>query len=141
MSQQGPTGTPEAIVDEAYRLIGFGPGEEPQWDAFRALFDPRAVLALRVFPGDPQITVMNLDEYVVHQIREGMKEQGYAEIPGETEWFRFGDIAEARVHFGMQYGKAEPVPALDIYQLAWREGRWWIVSIVSDLPGHGGAPG
>jgi hypothetical protein len=69
-----------------------------------------------------------------------MKEEGYAEIPGETEWLRVGDIAEARVHFGMKYGDAEPVPALDIYQLVRREGRWWIVSIISDLPGEVGVP-
>lgn len=131
------TGTPEAVVEEAYRLIGFDPGGEPQWDRFKALFDQRAVLALRVFPGDEAVTVMDLDEYVVLQIREGMKEEGYEEIPGETEWYVFGDVAEARVVFQIRYGDAEPIPALDIFQLVRRDGRWWIVSIVSDIPKPG----
>lgn len=131
------TATPEAVVEEAYRLIGFDPGGEPQWDRFKALFDPKAVLALRVFPEDDAVTVMDLDEYVVIQIREGMKEEGYEEIPGETEWYLFGDVAEARVVFHIKYGAAEPIPALDIYQLVRRGGRWWIVSIVSDIPKPG----
>ncbi len=134
------TGTPAAVVEEAYRLIGFDPGGEPQWDRFRALFDPRAVLALRGFPGDEAVSVMDLDEYVVVQMRGGMREAGYEEIPGETEWYEFGDIAEARVVFQIRYGDADPVAALDLFQLVRREGRWWIVSIISDIPPPGTEP-
>ena len=129
--------TPQATVQEAYRLIGFEPRAEPQWDRFRALFDPRAVLALRVFPGDEAVTVMDLDEYMVYQIREGMKEEGYSETTLHEQSFVFGDIAEARVVFEIRYGDAPPVPAIDILTLVRRAGRWWIISITSDTPGTG----
>ncbi|MFZ9385183.1 MAG: hypothetical protein ACO27U_10985, partial [Ilumatobacteraceae bacterium] len=68
--------TPEQVVDRAYELISFAAGGEPAWPEFRSLFTDPCVLALRVFPDDPSITVMNLDSYVVHQMREGLSDEG-----------------------------------------------------------------
>ena len=138
-STLGPdiVGTPEAVVDEAYRLISFEPGSEPRWDRFKALFSPRAVLAFRIFPEDDAVTIMDLDDYIVRQMREGMKEDGYSETILRRDWLVFGDVAEARVVFEMKFGEAAPIPALDVYQLVRREGRWWIVSIISEIPRPG----
>jgi hypothetical protein len=124
---------PARLVEECYRLISFEPGSEPHWPCFRRLFSDKAVLALRVFPEDAAITVMTMDEYMVHQMREGMKERGYSETVLEKRVTRFGDTAEARVDFEMHFGEAPPVPALDVFQLVHLEERWWIVSIVSDM--------
>ncbi len=129
--------TPEAVVAECYRLIGFEPGSEPQWDRYRALFAPQAVMALRVFPDDEAVSIMNLDQYMVQQMREGMKEAGYEETTLREDWTKFGDVAQARVVFQMHFGKSEPIPALDILQLARRDGRWWIVSMISEVPKPG----
>ena len=127
----------EAIVAEAYRLISFEPESGPDWKRFNALFAERAVLALRVFPEDESVSVMDLDEYAVTLMREGMREEGYCETQIRTDWFEFGDIAEARVIFEIRFGNADPIPALDIFQLVRREGRWWIVSIIADIPRPG----
>jgi len=124
---------PARIVEECYRLISFAPGDAPQWERFRRLFSPKAVLALRVFPEDPAVTIMTMGEYMVHQMREGMKERGYTETMLGRRIQRFADIAEARVDFEMRFGDDAPVKALDVFQLARRDGRWWIVSIVSDM--------
>ena len=125
--------SPARMVEECYRLISFPPGAAPQWDRFRQLFSPKAVLALRVFPEDGAVTVMTLEEYMVHQMRAGMTEHGYTETIINHSTSVFGDIAEARVDFTMTFGGASPVPALDVFQLARREGRWWIVCIISDM--------
>src|SRR5882672_1202012 len=93
--------TPEALVESAYRLISFGPGDDPAWTAFRTLFAERCVFALRLFPKDLSVSVMTLDEYVSRQIREGMKEDGYQERPIDRLFSVTGDIAEARVRFEM----------------------------------------
>jgi|ERR1043166_5529035 len=134
-TQVDPTilASPERIVEECYRLISFPPGGEPQWDRFRQLFSPRAVLALRVFPDDTAITIMTLEEYVIRQMRDGMKDHGYSETVTNRQWSVFGDVAEARVDFEMKFGTAQPVPALDIFQVVHYEGRWWIVSIISEI--------
>lgn len=127
----------EAIVAEAYKLISFEPESGPDWRRFNALFAERAVLALRVFPEDDSISVMDVDEYATTLMRKGMREQGYTEVQLHTDWFEFGDMAEARVIFEIRFGDADPIPALDIFQLVRREGRWWIVSIVADIPKPG----
>jgi hypothetical protein len=125
--------SPARMVEECYRLISFPPGSAPQWERFRELFSPKAVLALRVFPEDTAVAIMTLEEYMVHQMRGGMTEHGYAETIIDSRTSIFGDIAEARVEFTMTFGNMAPVPALDIFQLARRENRWWIVCIISDM--------
>ena len=125
--------TPQALVEMTYRLISFSAGGEPSWPTFRTLFSDRAVLAIRILPEDPSITVMNLDEYVQWQIREGMKEAGYEERPLERSFNVMGDLAEAHVRFQMYIGPRHIGDAIDIFQIVRKEGRWWIVSIVSEI--------
>jgi hypothetical protein len=127
------TQTPKAVVDESYRLISFKRGAEPVWERFRQLFAPGAILALRVFPEDKAISLMGLEDYVIKQIREGMKEEGYSEKIVSRREFTFGHISEVRVVFEMQFGEGRPHTALDIYQLVRNQGRWWIVAIISEI--------
>jgi len=125
--------TPASTVDACYDLISFEAGSEPQWESFRGMFLPEAILALRFFPGDPEITVMNLDAYVVKQMRDGMKDEGYSETVMARSEMIYGDIAECRVIFEMRFGSAEPHTAIDVFQLIRRDGRWWVASIASDI--------
>lgn len=127
--------TPESLVDAAYRLISFGPGGEPGWSSFRRLFADRSVLALRVFPEDPAVSVMTLDEYIGRQVREGMHEMGYEERPLDCVVAVTGDIAEARVRFQMVFGPQRVHDAVDVFQMVRCQGRWWIVSIISEIAG------
>jgi len=125
--------TPQDLVALTYELISFNAGSEPDWTAFRRLFAERAVLAIRILPSDPAITVMNLDEYVQWHIREGMKEHGYAERPLKKTFNVMGDLAEAHVHFQMYIGQRHIGDAIDIFQIVRRNNRWCIVSIVSEV--------
>ncbi len=125
--------SPEEVVDRAYELISFAAGGEPAWPEFRALFTEPNALALRVFPGDPAITVMDLDGYVVHQMRDGLSEEGYSEIPGERTTTVVGDAAVVLQQFEMQFKDRRPVPAFDGFSLVRIEGEWKIASIISDM--------
>ena len=131
------TSRPEALVEECYRLISFPAGSLPGWDRFKSLFVEKAVLTLRVFPEDESMSVMDLDQYASQQIREGMKEEGYEEIPLRQEWFGFGDVRETRVIFQMQFGHQGPITAFDIFQLVRLDERWWITSITGEIPKPG----
>jgi hypothetical protein len=125
--------TPQDLVAMTYRLISFSACGEPAWAAFRELFSDRAVLALRILPEDSSITVMNLDEYVQWQIRDGMKEAGYEERPLDRSFNVIGDLAEAHVRFQMYVGARHIGDAIDIFQIVRVNGRWLIVSIVSEV--------
>jgi len=125
--------SPTTLVDACYDLISFEPGSEPAWDEFRALFHPQAVLALRVFPDDESVTVMDLDSYMVKQMREGMDGEGYSESVLKRTEMVFHDIAEVRVLFSMKFGDTKAHTAIDIFSLVRSEDRWHITSIVSDI--------
>jgi hypothetical protein len=125
--------TPKAVVERAYELISFGPGGEPGWATFRALFTEPAVLALRVFPGDLEITVMDLDTYEAVQVTASMKAEGYDEKPVHATYRETGDICEARVRFQMVFGPDRIHDALDVFQLVRCGGEWRIASIVSEI--------
>ncbi len=125
--------SPEEVVDRAYELISFAAGGEPAWPEFRTLFTEPSTLALRVFPGDPEITVMDLDGYVVHQMRDGLSEEGYSEIPGERITTIVSDAAVVLQQFAMQFKDCPPVPAFDAFSLVRIEGVWRIASIISDM--------
>jgi hypothetical protein len=129
---------PESVVDRAYELISFAAGGAPRWDAFGQLFVPQAVLALRVFPGDTAVTVMDMNAYVVAQMGHGLGEAGYTEIPGARRVHITGDIAVIHQDFTMQFATGDAVPALDVFSLCRIDGQWRIVAIVSDMR-HTGA--
>ena len=132
-----PHDSPAALVDACYDLITFGPGAEPDWEGFRALFHHQAVLALRVFPEDDAITVMDLDAYMVKQMRAGMEEEGYSETLVSRTELVFHEVAEVRVVFEMRFGEGAPHTAIDVYGLIRLEGRWLIASIISDIAAPG----
>ena len=125
--------SPEDVVDRSYELISFAAGGEPAWAEFRSLFTEPSTLALRVFPGDPAITVMDLEAYVVHQMRDGLSEEGYSEIPGERTTTIVGDAAVVLQWFVMQFKDRPPVSAFDGYSLVRIDGSWKIASIISDM--------
>ncbi|MEN9805096.1 MAG: hypothetical protein RIS41_1943 [Actinomycetota bacterium] len=125
--------SPEEVVDRVYELISFSAGSEPDWPAHRALFTEPTVLALRVFPDDPQITVMDYDSYVVHQMRDGLSDEGYVEIPGERTTTIVGEAAVVLQEFAMKFRDRPPVPAFDAYSLVRVDGVWKIASVISDM--------
>ena len=130
--------SPEEVIDRSYELISFAAGGEPSWAEFRQLFTEPSTLALRVFPDDPRITVMDLDSYVVHQMRDGLSDEGYSEVPGERTMTIVGDAALVVQHFTIHYRDRPPVPAFDGYSLVRIDGAWKIASIVSDMITVGG---
>ena len=102
---------------------------------FRALFTQPAVLALRLFPGDAAITVMDLDAYVAAQVTAAMKAVGYEERPVDAAYVQTGDICEARVRFQMVFAADRVHDALDVFQLVRLDDQWRIASIISEVLG------
>lgn len=121
------------VVERAYEALAFEPGSGPDWARFNEVFHPDAVLALRVFPQDPGVSVLGLREYAEAQMQHGLGEEGYSETPGERTTDIVGDVAVVRQRFTMNFAGRPPVQAVDVFSLA-RVGRdWLIVAVVSDL--------
>lgn len=120
-----------AVVERAYSALEFEPGAEPDWDLFDAAFAPEALLALRVFPEDAEISVMGLRAYAESQMRNHLGEQGYSETPGAGSIEVIGDIAVVRQPFTMNFADRS-VDAVDVFSLVRISGVWKVVAVVSD---------
>ncbi len=120
-----------AVVERAYDALEFDPGSEPDWALFDSAFAPEAILALRVFPEDPHISVMGLRAYAESQMRNDLGEQGYSETPGDGSTQVYGDVAVVRQPFTMNFAD-RAVGAIDVFSLARIDGAWKVVSVVSD---------
>jgi hypothetical protein len=123
----------ETVVERAYHALAFDPGHEPDWARFNSVFSGSAVLALRLFPEDPAISVLTLDEYAVAQMQHDLTAQGYSETPGRRRVEITGDVATVRQEFTMNFSHRPPVPALDVFSLARVSGSWTVVAVVSDM--------
>jgi hypothetical protein len=133
MTDQDPAEAVAEVVDRAYELLAFEPGAAPDWDRFDGLFVSGALLALRVFPDDDDISVLALRDYHAAQMQHGLGEEGYSETPNERRLDVVGDIATVRQAFTMNFANRPAVEAIDVFSLARIAGRWRIVSVVSDL--------
>lgn len=122
----------EQVIEQAYRALAFEPGQEPDWVHFQQTFTPQAVLALRVFPEDPEVRIMDLVGYAQEQMRNDLSHQGYSETPGERKVEIIGDIAAVRQEFTMNFADRSQ-RAVDLFCLARTQGDWLIVSVVSDV--------
>ncbi|MCX4509221.1 hypothetical protein OHA27_02675 [Streptomyces sp. NBC_01619] len=122
-----------ALVESAYAALAFKPGEQPDWAQFNAVFHPAAVLALRIFPQDREVSVLDLTAYAEAQMRNGLREEGYSETPGSRSIEITGDVALIRQEFTMNFAHRPAVEALDVFSCA-RVGRGWsIISVLSDM--------
>lgn len=120
------------LIEAAYDALAFEPGTEPDWSAFEACFVDRAVLALRVFPADPDVSILSLRDYARSQMRNSLGSEGYSETPGEQAIRIFGDVAVVHQHFTMNF-RSGPVAALDVFSLARVHTGWRVVSVISDV--------
>jgi hypothetical protein len=124
-----------AVVECAYDALKFDPGSEPDWALFDSAFTPEAILALRVFPEDPEISILGLREYAESQMRNDLGAQGYSETPGDGTTQIYGDVAVVHQPFTMNFADRS-VDAVDVFSLVRTAGAWRVVAVISDTLGR-----
>ena len=134
--------SPEAIVNAAYESLLRSPGENFDWDRFRSLFLPEAILLPNTEQtgGTPQvhspeefIAVVNAS-YAEHAPIGSEKDKGFSEEAIHNEVRRYGDIAQVFSSYKKRFWTEDRIRGRGInsYQLVYRDGRWWIASIAWD---------
>lgn len=133
-----PADGAEGTVRDLYRLVSFEPGADVDWDAVRALFLPQAVIELRT--SWEATSVFTLDGFVQDFVdfiaKPGVKESGFTETIVRLKPMVFGDIAHVLVLYEAHITGSErpPQKGVDSFQLVRKDGRWWIASVVNELP-------
>jgi hypothetical protein len=130
--------SPEAAILAAYASIARAPGEDYDWARFRSLHLPGALLLPNTEQTGGEPVVWTVDEFVaaVDQATDvgGEQDRGFAEEQVHITVNRYGDIAQAMSTYQKHYWDDDQIlgRGINSFNLAYREGRWWIVSIAWD---------
>ena len=145
LAQQAPAAppdsalaTPEATVRELYRLVSFRAGERTDWAKVRSLFLPQAVIFLRT--SRTASAVFSLDGFIADFVRFDSSavfaQNGFTETIMRMRPTVFREIAHVLVLYEAQVTNVQRQPqrGVDSIHLIRRDGRWWVASIVNDIP-------
>ena len=130
--------TPEAIVTAAYESIMRAPGEDYDWDRFRSLFLPGATLlpSTEQTGGTPQtLSPQDFVDWIDRAAPAGAPgDRGFAEEEVHAVVHRYGDVATVFSTYAKRFADSDEVlgRGINSFQLVWRDGRWWVVSLAWD---------
>lgn len=133
--------TPEGLIRHLYEQVTFPAGESPDWDYVRTFFVPQASVVMRM--GKNKTATLSLDGWILDFVNfihnADVKSTGFEEKIIKMESTIFGDIAHSLVLYtSFIPGKSKaPREGVDSFHLIKKEGRWWIVSILNEIPGPG----
>ena len=134
--------TPEAVVKAAYEAIQRAPGQPFDWDRFRSLFLPNAILIPNAEQTGGQSRVMGVEDFVrfvedwyAENAPIGSeKDQGFQEEEVARTIGRYGDIAQVMSTYQKHLWESDEIlgSGINSYQLVQKDNRWWIVSLIWD---------
>jgi len=130
--------TPQVVVDELYKLVTFEAGTTPDWDRVRALFIDEAVIVLRTSRTETSVFSVEgfVGDFVAFIERANVEKTGFSETIIRTKSTVFGDIAHLLVLYEAHIPGSSrgPQEGVDFFQLIRKDNRWWIASIVNEIP-------
>jgi hypothetical protein len=132
----------DGLIRALYETISFSAGKSPEWDRYRNLFFSASAPCVRV--GADGVRMMDRESFIAFfkdRIDSGaMKGFIEREISRTTE--SYGGLAQVFSTYAKRLNPEEPgeeARGINAFQLFFRDGRWWIASIVwederPDLP-------
>lgn len=134
-------GTPSGLIEALYRMVSFGPGPEPDWEMFRGVFLPEAIVVFSP-RGTRPMRVMSVDGFIQDWkdfFRDAaLEDKGFTETIAGMKVTEFGGLAHAWVIFEPRIGGTQParqIRGLDSIELSFDGTRWWVAAITTDFEG------
>jgi hypothetical protein len=130
--------SPESLVSHLYDQVTFSAGESPNWDYVKTLFTKDATVVMRM--SKTESVQLSLDGWVQDFVnfinKSNIKSTGFEEKIIKSQSMVFGNIAHVLVLYTSNIpGKTKtPREGVDSFHLAKKDGRWWIVSILNEIP-------
>lgn len=131
--------TAEGVVRELYRLVSVEPGGPlPDWDVVRSLFLDDAVIVLRNTRESTAVFSVDgfIDDFRTFNERARIRERGFTERIVRLKPMVFRDLAHVFVLYeaAISTSSRPPQQGLDSFQVIRKDGRWWIASVVNEIP-------
>lgn len=124
--------TIDALLDDFYRSLSFGEGQQPDWIRFRDLFASPQSPCVRI-AGD---SVMQMDRESFIAFFSGRIQRGALKSFAEEEIGRTGEYYGSLATIFSAYEKrmnlaedGKPTRGINSFQLYRKDGRWWIASV------------
>ncbi|MEO0559108.1 MAG: hypothetical protein AAF170_13100 [Bacteroidota bacterium] len=134
--------SPEAIVAAVYASIEREPGAQFDWDRFVSLYIPEASLLPNPEQMSGEERVFSPRGYAdfIDGVYESANyigspnDQGFSETEVNKVVHRFGDVATVFSTYEKYYWGDDQMlgRGINSFQLVYRDGRWWIVSVAWD---------
>jgi hypothetical protein len=133
----------DGLLTTLYDVISGPAGVEPDWRRERALFAPGArLIPIRVgADGELRTQVLDIDGYIESR-RAYLRDNAFFERQVSREIKRFGHIAQVFSEYESSTRRGGPpfVSGVNLLQLLFRDGRWWIQSIMWENGSAGSDP-
>ncbi len=130
--------TAEGVVTELYRLVTFEAGSTPDWEKVKSTFIDEAVVVLRTSRTNTTVFSVEgfVNDFVTFTERPNVKKRGFEEKIISMKPMVFGDMAHILVLFEAHIPGAPKPPqqGADSFQLIKKDGRWWIVAVINEIP-------
>ena len=129
---------PESLVRNLYDQVTFPAGKTPDWDYVRTMFIKESIVVMRA--GRNKTNTLSLDGWVLDFVNfihdSEVKKTGFEEKIVKMDSMACGDIAHVLVLYtSFIPGKSKtPHEGVDSFHLIKKKGRWWIVSILNEIP-------
>ena len=129
---------PETLVRHLYDQVTFPAGKTPDWNYVRTLFLKEATVVMRT--GRDRTDTFSLDGWILDFVNfindRNVKKTGFEEKVVKTDSMVFGDIAHVLVLYTSYLPGVTKTPreGVDSFHLVKKDGRWWIVSILNEIP-------
>lgn len=134
--------TPEAVVDAAYESLIRAPGESFDWDRFRSLHLPEALLVPNLAQTGGAARVMTVEEFIdwVDAFYEenvpigSPDDKGFAEEGIHLVKHEYGDVAQVMSTYVKHFHGDDQIlgRGINAISMVRRDGRWWILSTAWD---------
>lgn len=133
-----PADTPESLVRELYDLVTFTAKEPPDWGKVRNTFLPEALIILRTSRDSTTIFDVTgfVNDFITFVENSPAKQSGFEEKILTLKSMVLGDIARVTVLYQAHIPGTQrpPQKGVDVFLLNKRSRRWWIASIVNEIP-------
>ena len=141
-AQPEDVASPEAIVAAAYESVTRAPGENYDWDRFRSLHLPGALLIPNSEQSGGEFTVHSLDSFI--EWIDGWQaenapigsanDEGFVEASIHSVANRYGDVVQVMSTYHKHLPDSDEIlgRGVNAMTLVFDGNRWWIASIAWD---------